>query len=202
MALLPAMVAIYLAMTVYMLAIHIEEVPGVFARIVSDAFNPQAVGGGFLGVMLVGISRGAFSNEAGVGTEVMAHGAAKTNEPIREGLVAMLGPVADTLVVCTCTALVILLAGDWQSPGSLSGISLTVDGKYYFRQGTQKEEEIEDLSVLVTRLDERDEPRPVIIRCDARVEYRQFAEIKNALRQARVETIFEEVEVRDDSTKP
>jgi AGCS family alanine or glycine:cation symporter len=75
--------------------------------------------------MLIGISRGAFSNEAGVGTEVMAHGAARTNEPIREGLVAMLGPVIDTLIVCTCTAIVILLTGVWQEPGALSGITLT-----------------------------------------------------------------------------
>ncbi len=58
-----------------------------------------------------------FSNEAGVGTEVLAHGAARTSEPIREGLVATLGPIFDTLVVCTCTAIVILLAGDWQNPG-------------------------------------------------------------------------------------
>ena len=90
-----------------------------------QAFHPGAVGGGLLGVILIGISRGAFSNEAGVGTEVMAHGAAKTNEPVREGLVAMLGPVADTLIVCTCTALVVLLAGDWQGAEGLSGIALT-----------------------------------------------------------------------------
>ena len=77
--------------------------------------------------MLIGISRGAFSNEAGVGTEVMAHGAAKTNEPIREGMLATLGPVFDTLIVCTCTAIVILLSGNWQQPGELSGITLTAN---------------------------------------------------------------------------
>ena len=87
----------------------------------------EIFGGGFVGVMLIGVSRGVFSNEAGVGTEVMAHGAAKTREPIREGMVATLGPIFDTLLVCTCTALVILLAGEWQSPGSLSGITLTAD---------------------------------------------------------------------------
>ena len=76
-------------------------------------------------MLLIGISRGAFSNEAGVGTEVMAHGAARTNEPIREGILATLGPVFDTLIVCTCTAIVILLAGNWQEPGGLSGINLT-----------------------------------------------------------------------------
>jgi alanine or glycine:cation symporter, AGCS family len=126
-ALLPAMVIIYLGMTLYMIISNIQQVPGILALIVSEAFNPQAVGGGLLGVILIGVSRGVFSNEAGLGTEVMAHGAARTNEPIREGLVAMLGPVADTLIVCTCTAIVILLAGVWQNPGELSGVTLTAN---------------------------------------------------------------------------
>jgi alanine or glycine:cation symporter, AGCS family len=124
---LPAMVMVYLAMTLWIVATHITEVPAVLASIVSEAFQPTAVGGGMLGVILIGVSRGAFSNEAGVGTEVMAHGAARTGEPIREGLLAALGPIIDTLLVCTCTALVILLAGDWQAPGNLSGITLTAN---------------------------------------------------------------------------
>ncbi len=126
-ALLPTMVVTYLAMTAFMIFTNADRVPGLLASIFHDAFNPRAVGGGLVGVILIGVSRGVFSNEAGVGTEVMAHGAARTNEPIREGLVAMLGPVADTLVVCTCTAIVILLAGDWQQPGELSGITLTAN---------------------------------------------------------------------------
>ena len=125
--LLPVMVVLYLGMTFYMMAMNIEAVPGILASIVTDAFNPQAVGGGLLGVVLIGVSRGVFSNEAGVGSEVMAHAAARTNEPIREGLVGMVGPVADTLIVCTCTAVVILLAGNWQDPGDLSGITLTAN---------------------------------------------------------------------------
>ncbi|MFK7829793.1 MAG: alanine/glycine:cation symporter family protein [Congregibacter sp.] len=126
-AVLPGMVTVYLLMTLFVIVNNISEVPAVFASIVSEAFTAQAASGGFIGVMLIGISRGAFSNEAGVGTEVMAHGAARTKEPIREGLVAMLGPVVDTLVVCTCTALVILLSGQWQTPGALSGITLTAN---------------------------------------------------------------------------
>ncbi len=122
---LPLMVMLYMAMTLYLLASHLDEIPGLLANIVNSAFSAEAAGGGMLGVMLIGISRAAFSNEAGVGTEVMAHSAARTNEPIREGLVAMLGPVADTLIVCTCTALVILIAGNWENPGNLSGITLT-----------------------------------------------------------------------------
>ena len=126
-AVLPLMVVIYMGMTLVMIANNIEQVPAILSLIVTEAFNPQAVGGGFLGVVLIGVSRGVFSNEAGLGTEVMAHGAAQTNEPIREGLVAMLGPVADTLIVCTCTAIVILLAGTWQNPGDLSGVTLTAN---------------------------------------------------------------------------
>ena len=126
-ALLPLMVMIYLTMTLYMIVVNFEAVPAILESIVHNAFNPKAVGGGLLGVILIGVSRGVFSNEAGVGSEVMAHGAAKTNEPIREGLVGMIGPVADTLVVCTCTAIVILLAGNWQNPGELSGITLTAN---------------------------------------------------------------------------
>jgi len=125
-ALLPTMTLIYLSMTLYVLFVHRAEVPDKLLLIFTEAFNPQSVGGGLLGVMLIGISRGAFSNEAGLGTEVMAHGAAKTNEPIREGLVGMLGPIIDTLLVCTCTALVILLSGLWQNPGELSGITMTM----------------------------------------------------------------------------
>jgi AGCS family alanine or glycine:cation symporter len=126
-AALPAMVMVYLTMTLWIVLSHITEVPAVLASIVSEAFQPSAIGGGMLGVVLIGVSRGAFSNEAGVGTEVMAHGAARTGEPVREGLLASLGPIIDTLIVCTCTALVILLAGDWQAPGDLSGITLTAN---------------------------------------------------------------------------
>ena len=114
-------------MTASVVINHLSAVPVILMSIVSEALSPTAVGGGFLGVMLIGISRGAFSNEAGVGTEVMAHGAAKTNEPIREGMLATLGPVFDTLLVCTCTAIVILLSGNWQQPGELSGITLTAN---------------------------------------------------------------------------
>ena len=79
-----------------------------------------------LAVILYGVQRGAYSNEAGMGTESLVHGAAKTNEPIREGLVAMLGPIIDTLVVCTATALMILIAGTWQSDAS-QGVTLTAN---------------------------------------------------------------------------
>lgn len=124
--LVPAMVVLYLLMTAFILAQHIDQIPAMFALIIEDAFSGQAVAGGAIGtVIMIGVRRGAFSNEAGIGTESMAHGAAKTNEPIREGVVAMVGPVVDTLVVCSCTALIILLTGVWQQADAGQGVSMT-----------------------------------------------------------------------------
>lgn len=123
--LVPGMVAGYLLLTGIVLFSNMEAIPAAFALIFEDAFTGNALAGGALGaVIITGIRRAAFSNEAGIGTEAMAHGAAKTREPVREGLVAMLGPIIDTLMVCTCTALVILISGVWQT-GERNGIGLT-----------------------------------------------------------------------------
>lgn len=122
--LVPSMVAVYFLVTLVLLGMHVSEIPAAFSLIVTDAFSGQAAAGGAIGtVILMGVRRGAFSNEAGVGTEVMAHGAARTNEPVREGMVAMMGPVIDTLLVCTCTALAILVTGVWH--GEADGVTLT-----------------------------------------------------------------------------
>lgn len=123
--LVPFMVITYLVMTVIVLFRRAGEIPDAFGVIITDAFTGEAVAGGvILQVILMGIRRGAFSNEAGIGTESLAHGAAKTDEPVREGLVAMMGPVIDTLVVCTCTALVIIVTGVWVDT-ELDGVTLT-----------------------------------------------------------------------------
>lgn len=123
--LVPSMVAGYLLLTGVVLFSNMAAIPAAFSLIFHDAFSGSAVAGGALGaVIITGIRRAAFSNEAGIGTEAMAHGAAKTKEPVREGLVAMLGPIIDTLIVCTCTALVILISGVWQA-GERNGIGLT-----------------------------------------------------------------------------
>ena len=123
--LVPAMVLVYLVLTATVLITHAGAVPGAFALILLDAFSGDAAAGGALGtVILMGVRRGAFSNEAGIGTESLAHGAARTREPIREGLVAMLGPVIDTLIVCTCTALAILATGAWRGSDA-DGVTLT-----------------------------------------------------------------------------
>jgi len=125
--LVPAMVVTYLVMTVIVLFERAGEIPAALMLIVRDAFTGESVAGGVVGsVILMGVRRGAFSNEAGIGTEAMAHGAAQTDEPVREGLVAMMGPVIDTLIVCTCTALVIIVSGAWIET-ELDGVTLTAN---------------------------------------------------------------------------
>lgn len=126
-ALVPFMGALYLCTILVVLFLNLSSVPELFGQIFSDAFSGRAVaGGGLLAMILYGVQRGAFSNEAGIGTEALAHGAARTAEPVREGLVAMLGPIIDTLLICTATALLILLSGVWQQ-GDANGVTLTAN---------------------------------------------------------------------------
>ena len=128
--LVPFMVGVYMLCVIAILTINYDVLPMYIKMIFTDAFvaenyNGEQVYGGVLGALIIlGIRRGAFSNEAGIGTAPMAHGAAKTNSPIREGLVAMLGPAIDTLLVCTLTALAILVTGVWENEG-VSGVTLT-----------------------------------------------------------------------------
>jgi len=126
----PSMVVLYFISVLIILIVNIDVVPKYLGMIFTDAFaannfKGDAFFGGLLGgLILLGVKRGAFSNEAGIGTAPLAHGAAKTNEPVREGLVAMLGPAIDTLLVCTLTALAILVTGVWET-SSDNGVSLT-----------------------------------------------------------------------------
>ena len=123
--LVPAMVILYAICALVILGGHLSEMPDALASIFKDAFSGDAVAGGALGtVIMIGVQRAAFSNEAGMGTEAMAHGAAKTREPIREGMVAMLGPMIDTLIVCTITGLLILVTGVTEGGGK-DGVVLT-----------------------------------------------------------------------------
>lgn len=122
----PMMVVVYVVAVLYILATNASEVIPGFTLIITDAFTGDAVLGGALGsLIIVGVRRAAFSNEAGIGTAPMAHGAAKTSEPIREGLAAMFEPIIDTIIVCTMTALAIIVTGAWTDT-SLDGIGLTV----------------------------------------------------------------------------
>ena len=124
-SIVPIMSALYIACVLVILFRLSDRILPAFALIFKDAFSGEAMLGGALGSLIIlGVKRGTFSNEAGLGTAAMAHGAAKTDEPIREGLVSMLGPMIDTLLICTMTALLIIVTGIWES-GEMSGVSLT-----------------------------------------------------------------------------
>lgn len=125
----PAMCFIYVLACMFVILSHITELPALISLIFTEAFNPSAFGGGMVGVLIIGVQRAAFSNEAGVGSAAIVHSAAKTSEPIREGTVALLEPFIDTIVVCSMTALVILITGAWNNAAwldeGLAGTALT-----------------------------------------------------------------------------
>lgn len=131
----PFMVGIYVLAALIVIAMNLGEVPAAFGQIFSGAFAAEAMYGGIIGVLIQGFRRAAFSNEAGIGSASIAHSAAKTDEPISEGLVSLLEPFIDTVVICTMTALVIVISGygDFtatevfvnERAGDLDAISLT-----------------------------------------------------------------------------
>ncbi len=125
--LVPFMAILYVAAALLVLANHAAAIPGAIATILNHALNPWAVGGAAVGEAIRwGVARGLFSNEAGLGSSPMAHSAARTNEPVREGLVALLEPFIDTIVICTMTGLVIVATGAYDSrPEGLTGAALT-----------------------------------------------------------------------------
>ena len=110
----PAMCGIYLLTCLTVLFMNISKIPAAFGTIIDSAFNPGAAWGGFIGVLVIGFKRAAFSNEAGVGSAAIAHSAAKTDHPVREGIVALLEPFIDTIIVCTMTGLVIVITGHYE----------------------------------------------------------------------------------------
>jgi AGCS family alanine or glycine:cation symporter len=133
----PVMSLFYVCAALYVLLTNYELIGNAFDLIFTSAFNPSAAKGGVLGsgffiALRWGVSKGIFSNESGLGTAPMAHAAAKTDKPVREGLVAMLGPFIDTIVICTMTALIIILAGDWTS---VEGAELTSNSFEHFLPG-------------------------------------------------------------------
>jgi AGCS family alanine or glycine:cation symporter len=122
----PAMCGLYVLACLYIILTHLGDVPAAVALIFTEAFDPQAVGGGFIGVMVIGIKRAVFSNEAGIGSAAIAHSAAKVKYPVEEGVVALLEPFIDTIVVCSMTALVIILTGAYGTAVDASdGAALT-----------------------------------------------------------------------------
>jgi len=114
--LVPVMVVIYVAACLWVIMTHFTEIPAAFSTIISSAFSFEAGIGGFIGVLVMGFKRASFSNEAGLGSAAIAHSAAKTPYPVREGIVALLEPFIDTVVICTMTALVIVITGAYSNP--------------------------------------------------------------------------------------
>ena len=125
----PAMCLLYVLTALVILGYYVEEIPTAFGKIFNGAFNPEAAGGAIVGVMIVGFQRAAFSNEAGIGSASIAHSAVKTNNPASEGIVALLEPFIDTVIVCTMTALVIIITGANElftgDSSTAAGIALT-----------------------------------------------------------------------------
>ena len=126
--LVPFMTIVYVISTVWILASHYEAIPGAIALIMDSAFNGMAATGGFAGAAMIaglraGVARGIFSNESGLGSAPIAHAAAETNSPVRQGTIAMLGTFIDTIVICTMTGLVLVASGAWN--GDLVGANMT-----------------------------------------------------------------------------
>jgi AGCS family alanine or glycine:cation symporter len=137
---MPFMTVVYVSAGIIILLLHIDKIPGAFESIFEQAFSPPGMIGGFAGsafvqTMVWGIKRGLFSNEAGQGSAPIAHAAAKTGEPVREGTVAMMGPYIDTIIVCTITGLAIIVTDAWTATPNgvaLNGSPLTA---YAFQEG-------------------------------------------------------------------
>ncbi len=121
----PFMAVVYCTAAVVIIVAHIDQVPAAVTAIVVGAFSPEGVAGGAIGALIQGFKRAAFSNEAGVGSASIAHSAVRTKEPVTEGLVALHEPFIDTVVICTMTALVIVITGTYTAGGGMSGVELT-----------------------------------------------------------------------------
>ena len=121
----PFMAVVYCTAALIIILAHITEVPAAIGAIIGGAFSPEGVAGGAIGALIQGFKRAAFSNEAGVGSASIAHSAVRTKEPITEGLVALHEPFIDTVVICTMTALVIVITGSYSNEAGMSGVELT-----------------------------------------------------------------------------
>ncbi|RZB14327.1 alanine:cation symporter family protein [Streptomyces sp. F001] len=125
--LVPAMAGIYIVACLTVILVNVTAVPDAVAAIVEGAFNPEGVAGGVLGALIIGFKRAAFSNEAGLGSAPIAHSAVKTKHPASEGLVALLEPFIDTVVICTMTALTIVVANPASLGKDIGGVTITSD---------------------------------------------------------------------------
>jgi len=123
--LFPIMALLYIGSCLVVLGVNYQHIGEAFSLILKGAFTPDAAKGGFIGVMIIGFRRAAFSNEAGIGSAAIAHSTVKTQRPVTEGFVSLLEPFIDTVVICTMTALVIIVTGLYNNPDNLAGTELT-----------------------------------------------------------------------------
>jgi AGCS family alanine or glycine:cation symporter len=136
----PFMTVVYLLGALCILLLNLDKIPGAFAEIVNGAFTPPGAVGGFAGsgfmmTLVWGIKRGLFSNEAGQGSAAIAHAAARTDEPVREGTVAMMGPYIDTITICTMTGLAIIVTGAWTATVNGEALNSSPMTAYAFEHG-------------------------------------------------------------------
>lgn len=145
----PFMAILYVGFCLILILCNITKIPDAVVTIVKGAFNPQAVTGGVVGSMLIamqkGVARGIFSNEAGLGSAPIAAAAAKTKEPVRQGLVSMTGTFIDTIVICTMTGLAIVMTGAWQVEG-LEGVEVTT---YAFQNGLPFQSQVSAFVLMI-----------------------------------------------------
>lgn len=123
----PVMAILYMVGCLVVIGYHIEFLGGAFVAIFDGAFSAQAMKGGFIGVLIIGLQRAAFSSEAGVGSAAIAHSASKTNHPIADGFTSLIEPLIDTMLVCTMTALVLIFTGKHETSTGMGGVELTAD---------------------------------------------------------------------------
>ena len=123
----PTMCGLYVLAAAVIIAMNAAKIPDVLRLVINGAFTPDAALGGVIGVMVIGITRAAFSNEAGLGSAAIAHAAAKTDEPVREGVVALLEPFIDTIIICAMTAMVVIITGaHLDAPEDANGAAITM----------------------------------------------------------------------------
>lgn len=123
----PVMAIIYILGCAVVIGVNIENIGGAFSAIYNGALSASAMKGGFIGVLIIGLQRAAFSSEAGVGSAAIAHSATKTENPIADGFTSLVEPFIDTMVVCTMTALVLIFTGMHEVDGGMQGVELTAD---------------------------------------------------------------------------
>jgi len=119
-AVVPTMILIYLSACLWIVLINIDAVPAALSKIVTEAFAPIAVAGGMVGALVQGFKRAAFSSEAGLGSAAIVHSTAMVKYPVRQGMVALYEPFIDTIIICTMTALVIIITGVYNDPATLA----------------------------------------------------------------------------------